>query len=145
MGVWHIRHVNHVCTQTMGDNYLIPISTHCLSHFLCQYLCYFTTPSFSDVRTQADYQLLDPNFIGLIFSCFNQADKVTTEDLKSYRLSHSFSPLTEGKFSKRNCDSLCCSSSNTYLVCEVCPPGVLHASVTCLCITHMKLCTGSSS
>ena len=30
----------------------------------------------SDVRTQADYQLLDPNFVGLIFSCFNEADKV---------------------------------------------------------------------
>jgi len=33
----------------------------------------------SDVRTQADYQLLDPNFIGLIFSCFNEADKVTNK------------------------------------------------------------------
>ena len=31
------------------------------------------------MRTQADYQLLDPNFIGLIFSCFNEADKVTNK------------------------------------------------------------------
>jgi len=31
---------------------------------------------FVDVRTQANYQLLDPNFVGLIFSCFNDADKV---------------------------------------------------------------------
>lgn len=31
----------------------------------------------TDVRTQADYQQLDPNFIGLIFSCFNEAEKVT--------------------------------------------------------------------
>ena len=30
-----------------------------------------------DVRTQADYQMMDPNFIGLIFSCFNEADKVS--------------------------------------------------------------------
>ena len=91
------------------------------------------------MRTQADYQLLDPNFIGLIFSCFNQADKVTTEDLKPYRPSHSFSPLAVGKFSKQNCDGLCCSSSNTYLVLEVCPPGVLHASVTCLAASLLGL------
>ena len=32
----------------------------------------------SDVNTQASYQLLDPNFIGLIFSCFNDSDKVGT-------------------------------------------------------------------
>ncbi len=31
----------------------------------------------SDVGTQADYQMMDPNFIGLIFSCFNEADKVS--------------------------------------------------------------------
>lgn len=30
----------------------------------------------TDVRTQADYQMMDPNFVGLIFSCFNEADKV---------------------------------------------------------------------
>uniref|UniRef100_A0A6N2KAV0 MPN domain-containing protein n=2 Tax=Salix viminalis TaxID=40686 RepID=A0A6N2KAV0_SALVM len=29
-------------------------------------------PSHVDVRTQAMYQLLDPGFIGLIFSCFNE-------------------------------------------------------------------------
>lgn len=34
-------------------------------------------PSHVDVGTQADYQLMDSNFIGLIFSCFNDADKVT--------------------------------------------------------------------
>lgn len=46
---------------------------------------------------------------------------------------------------KHNCDDLCCSRSDTYSVLEVCPPGVVHASVTRLCITHMKLCTRSSS
>ena len=30
----------------------------------------------TDVRTQANYQQLDPNFVGLIFSCFNDTDKV---------------------------------------------------------------------
>lgn len=34
-------------------------------------------PSHVDVGTQADYQLMDSNFIGLIFSCFNDGDKVT--------------------------------------------------------------------
>ena len=29
-----------------------------------------------DVQTQADYQLMDPNFVGLIFSCFSETDKV---------------------------------------------------------------------
>ena len=29
-----------------------------------------------DVRTQADYQMMDPRFIGLIFSCFEEIDKV---------------------------------------------------------------------
>lgn len=29
-----------------------------------------------DVRTQADYQQMDPNFVGLIFSCFGGAEKV---------------------------------------------------------------------
>ena len=33
-------------------------------------------PSHVDVGTQADYQLMDSNFIGLIFSCFNDNDKV---------------------------------------------------------------------
>lgn len=28
----------------------------------------------TDVRTQADYQLLDPNFVGLIFSVFNKSE-----------------------------------------------------------------------
>ena len=70
-----MRHIDHVCIQPWV------IITSCQSLFtasaiLHQYLWYFATPSFSDVRTQADYQLLDPNFIGLIFSCFNQADKV---------------------------------------------------------------------
>lgn len=32
-------------------------------------------PSHVDVSTQASYQLLDPNFVGLIFSCFNDTDK----------------------------------------------------------------------
>lgn len=32
-------------------------------------------PSHVDVRTQADYQLMDPNFVGLIFSCFNETEK----------------------------------------------------------------------
>ncbi len=29
-----------------------------------------------DVRTQADYQQMDPNFVGLIFSCFSETEKV---------------------------------------------------------------------
>ena len=29
------------------------------------------------MSTQASYQLLDPNFIGVIFSCFNDTDKVS--------------------------------------------------------------------
>ena len=37
---------------------------------------------------------------------------------------------------------MCCSSSDTYSVLEVCPPAVVHASATCLCITHMKLVPG---
>jgi len=49
-----------------GTKYLLPIVP-------CAFLY------LSDVRTQADYQLLDPNFIGLIFSCFNEADKVTNK------------------------------------------------------------------
>lgn len=32
-------------------------------------------PSHVDVRTQADYQQMDPNFVGLIFSCFSETDK----------------------------------------------------------------------
>eukprot|EP00128_Syssomonas_multiformis_P008953 Colp12_sorted_trinity150504_noHs@17375 len=34
-------------------------------------------PSHVDVRTQADYQMLDPNFVGLIFSCFEQGGNQT--------------------------------------------------------------------
>ena len=48
----------------------------------------------------------------------------------------------QAKFSKRNYDGLCCSSSDTYSVLEVCPPAVVHASATSLCITHMKLVPG---
>lgn len=36
-------------------------------------------PSHVDVGTQADYQLMDENFIGLIFSCFNDSDKVNRD------------------------------------------------------------------
>jgi BRCA1/BRCA2-containing complex subunit 3 len=32
-------------------------------------------PSHVDVRTQADYQLMSPNFFGLIFSCFHEVEK----------------------------------------------------------------------
>lgn len=32
-----------------------------------------------DVRTQADYQVMSPNFIGLIFSCFQEIDKVSSK------------------------------------------------------------------
>ena len=34
-------------------------------------------PSHVDVGTQADYQLMDDNFIGLIFSCFNDSERVS--------------------------------------------------------------------
>ena len=34
-------------------------------------------PSHVDVGTQADYQLMDSNFIGVIFSCFHDTDKVS--------------------------------------------------------------------
>ena len=32
----------------------------------------------ADIKTQANYQLMDDNFVGLIFSCFNEEpqDKV---------------------------------------------------------------------
>ena len=30
----------------------------------------------TDIRTQADYQMMDPNFVGLIFSCFHEVEKV---------------------------------------------------------------------
>ena len=39
-----------------------------------------TALSYADVKTQADYQQLDPNFVGLIFSCFNETDKVYFEE-----------------------------------------------------------------
>lgn len=35
-------------------------------------------PSHVDVRTQADYQLLDPNFVGLIFSVFSKSENKTS-------------------------------------------------------------------
>ncbi len=31
-----------------------------------------------DVRTQGDYQRMSPDFIGLIFSCFNEENLVST-------------------------------------------------------------------
>ena len=37
--------------------------------------CFIYSIFLSDVSTQSSYQLLDPNFIGLIFSCFNDSDK----------------------------------------------------------------------
>lgn len=36
-----------------------------------------TPPPPLDVRTQANYQLMGPHFVGLIFSCFGEQDKVT--------------------------------------------------------------------
>lgn len=35
--------------------------------------------NYTDVRTQADYQQMDPNFVGLIFSCFSETEKVHVE------------------------------------------------------------------
>ena len=32
---------------------------------------------FLDVRTQANYQLMGRHFVGLIFSCFEEIDKVS--------------------------------------------------------------------
>jgi BRCA1/BRCA2-containing complex subunit 3 len=49
-------------------------------------------PSHVDVGTQADYQLMDENFIGLIFSCFNDSDKRCSAQLICFQ---SYSP-TEG-------------------------------------------------
>ena len=54
-------------------------------------------PSHVDVRTQADYQLLDPNFIGLILSCFNQADKKSTMQLICFQ---SFNKAPSGEPSR---------------------------------------------
>jgi len=51
-------------------------------------------PSHVDVRTQADYQLLDPNFIGLIFSCFNEADKKSMMQLICFQ---SFNKAASGE------------------------------------------------
>ena len=43
---------------------------------MCVRISTWSLGTIADVRTQADYQLMDPNFVGLIFSCFNEAEKV---------------------------------------------------------------------
>ena len=40
---------------------------------------------FLDVRTQANYQLMGRHFVGLIFSCFEEIDKVTTPIIINYQ------------------------------------------------------------
>ena len=69
-------HTHNYPTQT-------PTHTHTHTHTLKVLGWYHSHPhitvwpSHVDVGTQADYQLMDDNFIGLIFSCFNDSERVS--------------------------------------------------------------------
>ena len=43
--------------------------------------CTYIHVGAADVRTQADYQQLDTYFVGLIFSCFSETEKVSICEL----------------------------------------------------------------
>lgn len=73
-------------------------------------------PSHVDVRTQGMYQLLDPGFIGLIFSCFNEdANKVGRIQATAFQalsgwqknnMQTALQPTTGGIYPERNIQDL---------------------------------------